>query len=56
MFYDYLSRESEKDKAKVAKVGKRKDQDEESSGEEEGEGLEEDSANEADEKDEGELA
>ena len=37
------------------KVGKWKDQDEESSREEEEEGLEEVSANKADEKDEGEL-
>ena len=40
---------------KLPIFGKRKDQDEESSGKEEEEDLEEDSANEADEKDEGEL-
>ena len=48
-------RKSEKDKAKVAKVGKRKDQDEESSGEEVGEDLEEVRTNEADEKEEEEF-
>ena len=53
--YDYFSRKSEKEKAKVAKVGKWKDQDEGSSGKEEGEDLEEVSTNEADEKHEGAL-
>ena len=54
-FYHSFSRGSENAKAKVANVGQRKDQDEESSGEEE-EDLEEVSENEADEKDEGELS
>ena len=38
-FYNYFSRKNQKEKAKVAKVGRRKDQEEYSSGEEE-EGLE----------------
>ena len=51
-----LSRErAKKRRPKVTNVGKRKGQDDESSGEEE-EDLEEVSANEADKKDEGELS
>ena len=42
-FYDYFLRKSKKEQAKVAKVGKRKDQDEESNG----------NANDVNEKDEG---